>query len=265
MNIVRFSINKNIKYGVLEDSSIKSYNGSPFPQPDSTSGKFEPDGNTYALSEVKLLVPCQPTKIVCLGLNYKSHIEEVQKKAPQLKTPERPQLFFKPTSAIIGPEEKVIFPKVYERMEFEGEVGVVIGKTAKDVSVEKATDYILGYTCVDDVSERGGQKADQFWIKAKGYDTFAPLGPAIQTDLDPNNIKLTTVINGTVRQSFNTNDLLFGIPYLVSYISEIMTLFPGDIISTGTSSGTGELNAGDTVEITIEGVGTLRHYAETKS
>jgi 2-keto-4-pentenoate hydratase/2-oxohepta-3-ene-1,7-dioic acid hydratase in catechol pathway len=147
-------------------------------------------------------------------------------------------------------------------VEFEGEVGVVIGKKAKDVPVEKALEYILGYTCVDDVSERGAQKTDPWWIKAKGYDTFAPIGPSIQTDLDPGNISLKTLVNDKVRQSYNTSDLLFGIPFLVNYISGIMTLFPGDIISTGTSSGTGQLNPGDKVEITIEGLGTLRHYVQ---
>ena len=265
MNIIRFSSNKGIQYGLLEGSTVKGYRGSPFQQPDGTSSQFEPDGTTYELSQINLLVPCLPTKIICLGLNYKSHILEVQAKAPKITTPEVPTLFFKPTSAIIGPEDTIVFPRVYKRMEFEGEVGVVIGKKAKEVPEEKATDYILGYTIVNDVSERGAQGSDQFWIRAKGYDTFAPIGPAIRTDLDHNNINFKTVVNGTERQSFNTNDLLFGIPYLVNYISQTMTLFPGDVISTGTSKGTGELNPGDTVEMTIEGLGTLRNYTEAKA
>lgn len=262
MNIVRFSVHQSEKWGVIEGSIIKSFSGNPFAQIGSPSDRFQPDGDTYERDEIKLLVPCTPTKIICIGLNYKSHIEEIKHKAPHLNTPAKPTLFYKPTSAIIATEEKIVFPKSYERIEFEGEVGVVIGKHAKDVTEEKALEYILGYTCINDVSERGAQKADQHWVRAKGYDTFAPLGPSIQTDLAPDDIQMTTRVNGDIRQSFNTNDLLFEIPYLLSYISEIMTLLPGDVIATGTSSGTGMLNPGDTIEIKMETGGTLRNYVD---
>jgi 2-keto-4-pentenoate hydratase/2-oxohepta-3-ene-1,7-dioic acid hydratase in catechol pathway len=257
LKIVRFLSEDTIKYGVLENNSIKGYACNPF----SSAKSFTPDQTIYKLSEIKLLAPCEPSKIVCLGLNYRAHIQETGFKAP-----ENPLLFLKPPSAIINPEEYVIRPElpVKGRIDYEGEVGVVIGKTAKDVPEDKATDYILGYTCVNDVSARWCQEKDGQWTRGKGFDTFCPIGPCIANLPDPNNIKIETLINGQVRQSSDTSYLIFGIPKLISFISGVMTLLPGDVIATGTPEGIGQMNPGDTVEIKIEGVGTLKHYVKDK-
>jgi 2-keto-4-pentenoate hydratase/2-oxohepta-3-ene-1,7-dioic acid hydratase in catechol pathway len=257
LKIVRFLSQGKVKYGVWENDLIKGYAGSPFNSPNS----FQPDKTAYKLSDVKLLAPCEPSKIVCLGLNYRAHIQETGS-----KTPENPLLFLKPPSSVIGPEEYVVLPNlpVNGRIDYEGEVGVVIGKPAKDVPEDKAMDYVLGYTCVDDVSARYCQEKDGQWTRAKGFDTFCPMGPCIEQLPDPGNIKIETLVNGQVRQSSNTSYLIFGIPKLIAFISGVMTLLPGDVISTGTPEGIGPMTAGDTVEIKVEGVGTLRHYVKEK-
>lgn len=201
-----------------------------------------------------MLAPCTPSKIVCLGLNYRSHAEETR-----LPIPEVPLIFLKPSTAVIGPADEIVLPRQSRRVDYEGELGVVIGKKARHVPQDAARGYILGYTCFNDVSERHNQRDDGQWTRAKGYDTFAPVGPWIETEIEPGNLKIETYLNGEQRQSASTSDLIFSIPGLISFISGVMTLLPGDIIATGTPSGIGPMNPGDTVEVKIEGIGTLRN------
>ena len=166
----------------------------------------------------------------------------------------------KPTTCIIGHEDNIVYPASSQQVDYEGELGVVIGKRTRQVSVEAAEQYILGYTCFNDVTARDLQYKDKQWTRSKGFDTFAPIGPCIETELDPGHLDLETRLNGEIRQSTNTSDLIFTVPELVSFISHVMTLLPGDVIATGTTSGIGPMQPGDTVEVRIEGIGTLRNY-----
>jgi 2-keto-4-pentenoate hydratase/2-oxohepta-3-ene-1,7-dioic acid hydratase in catechol pathway len=192
--------------------------------------------------------------VVCVGLNYRSHAEETK-----LPIPEVPLIFLKPSTAVIGPDEQIVLPLFSRRVDYEGELAVVIGKRAKDLAEDEVKGYIIGYTCFNDVSERHVQKEDGQWTRAKGYDTFAPLGPCIETEIDPDDVKLETYLNGELCQCARTSDLIFGIPSLISFISRVMTLLPGDVIATGTPSGIGRMNPGDVIEVKIENVGTLRN------
>jgi len=229
--------------------------GNPFSNAPSRHRSIKFGDNAYPESSVKFLAPCNPSKIVAVGLNYHSHAEEVK-----LQIPNVPLIFLKPSTAIIGPDETILLPPSHGRVDYEGELGIVIGRKAKNVPIDKAKDYIFGYTCVNDVSERHMQKADGQWTRAKGFDTFAPIGPWITTNIDPKDLKIETRLNGELRQSAHTTDLIFGIYELVEFISGVMTLLPGDIISTGTPSGIGQINPGDVVEVTIDKIGTLRNY-----
>lgn len=255
MRIVRFASLGTAKYGLLEKNVIHGLRGSPFTHFKHISSPSILDGNTYKLDKVRLLAPCLPSKIVCLGLNYRSHIKETK-----LPMPSVPLIFLKPSTAVIGPDDKIILPGGRKRIDYEGELGVVIGKRAKDVPEEETKEYVLGYTCFNDVSDRHAQAEDGQWTRAKGYDTFAPVGPWIETDVDASNLKLETYLNGELRQSASTSDVIFSIPRLIGFISSIMTLLPGDVIATGTPSGIGPLNPGDVVEIRIEKIGTLRNF-----
>jgi 2-keto-4-pentenoate hydratase/2-oxohepta-3-ene-1,7-dioic acid hydratase in catechol pathway len=256
LRIVRFAAQGKIRYGILKgDNIIQCFRGSPFAGFKGSSISFKFEGSTYRLDEVRLLAPCVPSKIVALGLNYRRHAEETKMALPSV-----PLIFLKPPTAVIGPGDKIVLPRDSRRVDYEGELGVVIGRKAKNVSVDKAKGYILGYTCVNDVTERHIQKADGQWTRAKGYDTFAPIGPWIETDVDPNDLKLETCLNEEIRQSASTSDLIFGVGEVVSFISNVMTLLPGDIIATGTPSGIGRMSPGDVVEVSIEGIGTLRNF-----
>jgi 2-keto-4-pentenoate hydratase/2-oxohepta-3-ene-1,7-dioic acid hydratase in catechol pathway len=254
VKIVRFKYLGAISYGSLENGLVTVYDGSPFPMPDAGPAVFKATKRQVPLQEVKLLAPCRPSKVVCLGLNYRPHAAELN-----IKLPELPLLFLKPSTSVIGHGDNIVLPPNPERIDYECELGVVISKTAKNVAEADYADYILGYTCFNDVTDRVAQARDGQWTRAKGYDTFAPTGPCISTGISPFNLKLETLVNGEVKQSGNTCDLIFGIPKLISFISGIMTLLPGDIIATGTPDGIGPLLAGDTVEIVIEGIGTLRN------
>ncbi len=255
MRIVRFSANNIIKYGTIENETIFSYKGNPFSGAGNRKILFEPDGKKYSVDEVRLLTPCFPSKIVCLGLNYRSHAEELKMEIPPV-----PLLFLKPSTAVIGHGDNIILPRNFKQVEYEGELGVVIGKLAKDITKDKVAEYVLGYICFNDVTERQIQKSDGQWTRAKGFDTFAPAGPCIQTSTDPGNLKLKTYLNGVVRQSIHTSDLIFSVPDLICFISSVMTLLPGDIIATGTPSGIGPMKPGDLVEVKIESIGTLRNF-----
>jgi len=255
LRIVRFAVGGKVRYGVLEGNVIRSFRGSPFTYFRGKDSSLKLDGSTYELKSVRLLAPCTPSKLVCLGLNYRSHAEETR-----LPIPSVPLIFLKPSTAVIGPDEAIVLPYLSKRVDYEGETGAVIGRRAKNVPEEKAQDYVLGYTCVNDISERNAQKEDGQWTRAKSFDTFAPIGPWIETEVEPDDLKLETYLNGELRQSARTSDLIFGVPYLISFISSIMTLLPGDIIATGTPSGIGRINPGDTVEIKIEKIGALRNH-----
>lgn len=256
MKIVRFSTGSRVKYGVLEGKTILGFRGAPYALRRGRGAGFQPDNTAYRLNEVTLLAPCLPTKIVAVGFNYRAHTRELSRATP----PAEPLIFLKPSTSVIGPGDTIIVPEgSIGRVDYEGEMAVVIGKKAKDVAEDKAEEYILGYTCANDVTERVYQRDDGQWTRAKGFDTFGPIGPYIVTGISPDNLKIETYLNGEVRQSSSTKYMIFGIPKLVSFISRVMTLLPGDVISTGTPAGIGRMNPGDVVEVKIEEIGTLRN------
>jgi 2-keto-4-pentenoate hydratase/2-oxohepta-3-ene-1,7-dioic acid hydratase in catechol pathway len=247
MKIVRFTAGKKTGYGVLDGETIQVIEGKPF-RDIKTTDRF------YGLNKVRLLAPCEPSKLVCVGLNYRKHAEETN-----MPLPEAPLIFLKPSTAVIGPEDNIIYPVITERVDYEGELGLVMKRKARRVAAEDALDYVLGYTCVNDVTARDLQNSDGQWARAKGIDTFAPLGPCIETELDPDNVTLETYLNGERKQQGNTNDLIYPVRDIISFITEAMTLLPGDVIATGTPSGIGPMQPGDTVEIRIPAIGTLRN------
>jgi 2-keto-4-pentenoate hydratase/2-oxohepta-3-ene-1,7-dioic acid hydratase in catechol pathway len=195
-----------------------------------------------------------PTKIIAIGLNYLDHAKELN-----MDIPEYPLIFMKPPTAVIGDGEIIIYPPQTQELHYEGELGIVIGKKARNISIEASKQYIAGYTCSNDVTARDLQRLDGQWTRSKSFDTFCPLGPRIVKNIDPTNLAITTRVNGVTKQSSNTNQMIFNAYKLVSFISAIMTLLPGDVISTGTPPGVGELKVGDVVEVEIEGIGILRN------
>jgi len=250
MKFIRFLINGKEKNGIVieEDHMVREIKGDFFE-------KYEILENQYSLLEIKYLPPCMPSKIIALGLNYFDHAEEFK-----LKIPEEPLIFLKPSSAVIGHKENIIYPKMTERLDYEAELGVIIKNKVKNIKPKEVYENILGYTCFNDVTARDLQKKDGQWTRAKSFDTFAPLGPYLVTDLEPNNLEIKLRQNGKVKQHSSTSKMIFKIEEIVSFISQIMTLNPGDVIVTGTPSGVGELQVGDVVEVEIEGIGTLTNY-----
>ena len=211
-------------------------------------------GKTFPLEDVRLLPPCAPTKIICVGRNYANHAKELGNAVP-----EKPLLFLKPPSAVIGPEDAIVLP-VSAEVHYEAELAIVIGKRCKSVSAADAAGVILGYTCMNDISDRVAQRWETNWIRAKAFDTSAPLGPAILTADEANEpFHITLRLNGEIKQDGRTSDLYFSIPTLIETISAIMTLEPGDVIATGTPAGVGPLTRGDIVEVAIDGIGILRN------
>ncbi len=204
-----------------------------------------PDGAT-------LLTPVVPSKIVCVGRNYAEHVKELGNEAPS-----DPVLFFKPPSALLAPGGTIIRPAVSQRVDFEGELAIVVGREAKDVKAGRWRDYVRGFTCANDVTARDLQKKDVQFTRGKGFDTFAPIGPCIETDLDPSDLRITTRVNGETRQDGRTSQMIFALGMLFEYITAIMTLVPGDVILTGTPSGVGPLQSGDIVEVEIQAIGVL--------
>jgi 2-keto-4-pentenoate hydratase/2-oxohepta-3-ene-1,7-dioic acid hydratase in catechol pathway len=247
VKIGRFAEGDRIFYGIVSGGTVQEVSGDIF-------SEYRIPDTRHALHGLKVLAPCAPSKIVAVGLNYRTHAAEVKMELPQ-----EPILFLKPSTAVIGPGEIIIYPAMAKRVDYEGELGVVIGKRCQAVTVEQAPDYILGYTCVNDVTARDLQKKDGQWTRAKGFDTFSPLGPFIETGLDPADVLIETFLNGEKKQSSSTSDLIFPVPYLVSFISRVMTLLPGDVIATGTPSGIGPMQHGDAVEVRIEGIGVLKN------
>ena len=215
----------------------------------------EPAGPAIPLSEVQLRAPVAPSKIVCVGRNYREHAAELGNKMP-----DEPLLFLKAPSAIIAHEECIELPRDSQQVEHEGELGVVIGRTARKLDeAENPLDYVLGYTCVNDVTARDLQRKDVQFTRGKSFDTFCPVGPFIVDQLDPLNLIVTTRVNGTTKQHGCTEDMAFSVPFLIRYIANVMTLFPGDLIATGTPAGVSAMKDGDVVEVEIEGIGVLRN------
>jgi len=253
MKFVRFKRDDKISYGVLNGKDIAEISGLPFEKPLIYTKKI------YSLEEVKILSPVTPSKIIGIGLNYAGHIREMKDKKPAA-----PKIFMKPSTSVIGTGEAIIYPvHMSKRVDYEGELGIVIGKITKNVDVEEAKDCIFGYTIVNDVTARDLQRSDGVWTRAKGFDTFCPIGDVVETDVDPLNLHIVTYVNGKIKQDSFTSHMIFNVYELVSYISKIMTLLPGDVIASGTPEGVGPLNAGDEVEISIEGVGTLKNKVES--
>ena len=197
----------------------------------------------------------QPTKVVLVGLNYRDHAKELK-----MPLPEEPILFLKPPTAVIGPEDSIIYPEQSKRVDYEAELAVVIKDKCKDIEPDEVMEHVEGFTCLNDVTARDLQSMDVQWTRAKSFDTFCPVGPLIVKDIEPNNVKIQSYLNGELRQDSNTSNFIFNTEELVSFTSKVMTLLPGDIVATGTPSGIGAMKRGDTIEIKIEGIGTLRNY-----
>ncbi len=213
------------------------------------------DGVVYGLKEVKILPPCQPSKIIAVGLNYKDHAQELN-----LPIPEEPILFLKPSTSVIGHEDSIIYPAQVGQLDYEAELAVIIKDKVKDLEPQDVWDKISGFTCFNDVTARDLQKKDGQWTRAKSFDTFSAIGPFLVDGIDPDNLKIESYLNGELKQSSSTNNLIFSIAELVSFISKIMTLLPEDVITTGTPAGIGPMQPGDVIEVKIEGIGILRNY-----
>src|SRR5207248_2001445 len=238
--ITRFRCSSYTGYGTLEGDSIR---------------ELVKAGRSYSLDAVQLLPPCAPTKIVCVGRNYRDHAKELGNEVPA-----EPLIFLKPPSSIIANGDAIVYPTLSTNVHFEGELGVVIGTRAKNVLAADAGKHIFGYTCVNDVTARDLQRKDGQWTRGKGFDTFCPVGPVVVDTLDPwAGVAVEASVNGAIKQKGDTKDFIFALDVVIRYISQVMTLFPGDLIATGTPSGVGPLVAGDKVEVTVQGVGTLQN------
>lgn len=234
--------------GILEGDRIAEIQGELW-------GNRERTGKSWQLNAVKLLPPSTPSKIVCVGRNYAEHAKELGNEAPK-----QPLIFFKPPSSVIAPEEPIVLPLLSQRVDFEGELAVIIGRRCFQLSAEEnAADYILGYTCLNDVTARDLQKLDVQFTRAKGFDTFCPFGPILETQLSPQAVTLETFVNGIRKQSGHTSEMIFSVDAIIRFIAQVMTLEPGDVIATGTPAGVAPLAAGDVVEVSISGIGTLRN------
>lgn len=251
MKIIRYEYENETRWGLLEEANrVRPLPGSPYQG-------LEPAGPSLALDEVKLLAPVDAPRIIGVGLNYAAHAAESGQEHPP-----QPMLFMMPSTAVIGPGEAIVYPRQGKNVHYECELAVVIGRSARRVPEDSALQYVLGYTCANDVSERIIQAAEMelgCLLLGKGFDTFKPLGPWIETDVDPSGLRLRTRLNGDTVQDANTSDLIFSVPKLISYVSDAITLLPGDVIITGTPSGVGPIAPGDVVEIEVEGIGTLHN------
>jgi len=246
VKIYRYKYGDKTSYGVLKEDELRPVSGSIY-------RKFQLEKKGIPIADVFLLPPVLPTKIVALGRNYRDHAVEMGKPVP-----EEPMIFLKPPTAVIGPNDIIVYPKMSKRVDYEGELAVIIKKKAKLLDDnDRIDDYILGYTCFNDVTARDLQRKDVQFTRGKSFDTFAPCGPCIVTDMDPSSLRIKTFLNGKLRQSGNTKNLIFPIPFLVKFISRVMTLNPGDIIATGTPAGIGPMAPGDRVDVQIEGIGVL--------
>ncbi|MCP3816755.1 fumarylacetoacetate hydrolase family protein [Streptomyces sp. A3M-1-3] len=250
MRIARFSIDGNVAFGAVEgqspdDLALDIIKGIPF-------ADFELSGTKVPLSKVRLLPPVLPNKVVAIGRNYAEHAAELGNEVPDV-----PITFFKPSTSVIGPGDPIAYPSFTEDLQHEAELAVVIGRMCREVPRERVKDVILGYTCANDVTARDVQKREKQWARAKGFDGACPLGPWVETDLDPGDLAIQCTVNGEQRQLGRTSEMIRSIEDLIVHITEAMTLLPGDVVLTGTPAGVGPLNVGDEVAVTIEGIGTL--------
>ncbi len=252
MKIGRFQKGERFFFGIVIDSEVIEIPETCF------SDRVYSFNKVHELKNLKVLPPVLPTKIIAVGLNYKDHAKELG-----LPLPKEPIFFLKPPSAVIGPEETIYLPPESKEVHYEGELAIVIGKKLyRPRFYKEIEEAILGYTCFNDVTARDLQIRDSQWSRSKSFDTFAPLGPFIETKLDPLNLKIETYVNGKLKQSSSTSELIFNPFDLIKFIANIMTLYPGDIIATGTPPGVGPLKDGDVVEVKIEGIGILRNYVK---
>jgi 2-keto-4-pentenoate hydratase/2-oxohepta-3-ene-1,7-dioic acid hydratase in catechol pathway len=250
-----------VAWGVVEgpadadrDSlTVAAIDGHPF-------GAITYTGDRWALPDVRMLAPILPSKVVAVGRNYAEHVKEMGGDKP----PDAPMIFLKPSTSVIGDGDYIRLPPDTNEVHHEAELAAVIGRPARDVSVEDALSHVLGYTAANDVSARDQQRADVQWARAKGHDSFCPLGPWIETELDPTDLRITATVNGVLKQDSRTSLMIHSLPFLISYMSAVMTLLPGDVILTGTPAGVGPIVAGDTVSIGIEGIGVLTNPVRAK-
>jgi 2-keto-4-pentenoate hydratase/2-oxohepta-3-ene-1,7-dioic acid hydratase in catechol pathway len=242
-------IHPEIRNGIIQGNEVSEIRGELW-------GERELTGRSWPLNSVKLLPPCTPSKIVCIGRNYPEHAKELGNDIPK-----EPLIFFKPPSSLIGPDEPIVLPRLSERVDYEGELAAIIGRRFRHLSAdENISAYVLGYTCLNDVTARDLQRRDAQFTRGKGFDTFCPLGPVIETSLDLATASLETFINGTRKQFGHTSEMIFSLDVIIRFITQVMTLEPGDVIATGTPSGVGSFAAGDVVEVSVSGVGTLRNF-----
>jgi 2-keto-4-pentenoate hydratase/2-oxohepta-3-ene-1,7-dioic acid hydratase in catechol pathway len=269
MRIARFAVNDEVKFGVVDGDdlavarngagdatgieaglAVAELAGHPFGP---GGGEAKLTGTLYSLADVRLLAPVLPSKVVAIGRNYLEHARETGAEPPA-----EPLIFLKPSTAVIGPADAIVRPvALSERVDYEGELAIVFGRLCRDVPAARVPEVIFGYTCANDVTARDLQSKDGQWARAKGFDTFCPLGPWIETDLDPGDVRLTTAVNGDVKQDSRTSLLIHDITRLVTYVTAVMTMLPGDVLLTGTPEGIGPLAAGDTVSVEVEGIGAL--------
>ncbi len=249
---VRYQSFDGVHWGELEGGSVHQLTGM----------MGAPTGHQVGLSEVTLLAPCDPRLIVCVGKNYAKHVVEMGGSAESL--PSEPGIFLKGLNTLSGPGDDIPYPSWTEDLQFEGELAVVIARTMRDVSPDDALSYVLGYTCAIDVTARDKQRSDLQWFRGKSADGFCPVGPWVETDLEVGEQRLRTFVNGEVRQDGHTSDLIFDVPFVLSYLSRVVTLSPGDVVLTGTPEGVGRLNPGDVIEVTIDDIGTLQNRVASR-
>jgi 2-keto-4-pentenoate hydratase/2-oxohepta-3-ene-1,7-dioic acid hydratase in catechol pathway len=245
VRICRVAVDDELHYGVLEAEAVALLSSHPF-------GPFEPDGRVLPVADVRFVAPVLPSKIVAVGRNYAEHAREMGNEVPAA-----PMIFLKPSTSVIGPGEPITLPWQSELVEHEAELAIVIGRLCRDVPAERVPEVVIGYTCANDVTARDLQRIDGQWGRAKGFDSFCPLGPWIETDVDLDDALVECRVNGQVRQSGSTGDMVRDVAELVSWISSVMTLLPGDVILTGTPAGVSAIVAGDEVSVSIGGIGTL--------
>ena len=245
MRIVRYSREGQVGFGILEGETIAALSPHPF-------AAFEYTGERFPTGEVRLLAPVLPTKVVAVGRNYAEHAREMGGEVPA-----DPVIFLKPSTAVIGPGDPIVHPGWVGRVDYEGELAVIVGKLARRLDEADAIQAVLGFSCANDVTARDLQRADGQWARAKGFDSFCPLGPWIETDLDSSDLALRTLVNGEPRQQARTSQLERGVASLMAFVSRVMTLLPGDVLLTGTPAGVGPLEVGDRVEVEIDGIGVL--------
>lgn len=250
MKIVRFKAGDDIAYGLAESEGVTLYQGSPFVA-------WEATETLIPWESVQLLAPVLPSKVVAVGKNYVDHAEEMDSDLP-----DEPVIFLKPATAVVGPNAPVVLPRISDEVHHEAELAVVMGRVARNIRAEDASQYVLGYTAANDVTARDLQGRDGQWTRAKGFDTFCPLGPAIETELDPRErLAVIARVNGEVRQAGFTADMVFGVAEILEFVAAVMTLLPGDVVLTGTPSGVGPVESGDLMEVEVDGIGTLANRA----